>query len=103
METKKCPKCNEVKSTSEFHKNASAKDGLQNYCKTCLSSASKDRSAGPLVKVKPEALAGVNKLPKPDSSNPLSAFTPRQLMQELHRRGYEGELTYTCRIKISNM
>lgn len=30
----------------------------------------------------------------------LSAYTPRQLMEELARRGYEGKLTYTKIVTI---
>ena len=36
METKKCSKCKEVKSVSEFNKYKSAKDGLQYKCKLCV-------------------------------------------------------------------
>ena len=32
---KKCSRCGEVKSISEFHKNASRKDGFAMYCKSC--------------------------------------------------------------------
>lgn len=103
METKKCSKCNQVKPISEFHKNTSMKDGLQVYCKDCQSSANRERTTKPMVQVKPEALAGVNKRPIPNKDNPLSAFTPRELMQELHKRGYEGELMYTSRINIAKM
>ena len=35
VDTKRCPKCGEVKSLAEFGKNACAKDGLQNRCKPC--------------------------------------------------------------------
>ena len=40
----------------------------------------------------------------PTAACVLSRFTPRQLMEELARRGYKGELTYTRveRINISN-
>ena len=31
----------------------------------------------------------------------LCAFTPRQLMEELARRGYEGELTFVHKIDIT--
>ena len=34
--TKKCSSCNELKSTTEFSKQTKAKDGLQSYCKVCL-------------------------------------------------------------------
>lgn len=99
-ETKKCSKCGRVKSVVDFHKNASMKDGLQTHCNECQSDSRKQK---PLLSVKPEALAGVNKRPMPDKNNPLSAFTPRELMQELHRRGYDGELIYTSRINIARM
>lgn len=100
METKKCAKCGCMKSLDSFYKNASMKDGLQTHCKACQSEARKGK---PLISVKSEALAGVNKRPMPDKNNPLSAFTPRELMQELHRRGYDGELIYTSRINIARM
>jgi hypothetical protein len=34
-ERKRCPKCSEVKPRAEYHKNGSAPDGLQGYCKEC--------------------------------------------------------------------
>jgi hypothetical protein len=36
METKKCSKCGEVKSVSEFSKDKSRKDGSCNQCKSCV-------------------------------------------------------------------
>ena len=39
--TKKCPRCNDTKAISEFHKNRSNKDGLQSCCKTCGSNYKK--------------------------------------------------------------
>lgn len=102
-DTKRCSKCGRVKPIDGFYKNASMKDGLQTHCKECQSEISKARSSKPLVSVKPEALAGVNKRPIEDKNNPLSSFTPRELMQELYRRGYEGELTFTSRINIARM
>jgi len=35
METKKCTKCGEIKSLSEYHKNIRALDGLSHHCKLC--------------------------------------------------------------------
>ena len=34
-ETKRCSKCGEVKPLTEFHKNRSARDGLDHWCKSC--------------------------------------------------------------------
>jgi len=38
-ETKRCPRCDTDKPLSEFAKNRSRPDGLQNYCKKCASLA----------------------------------------------------------------
>jgi hypothetical protein len=32
---KRCPRCGEIKPRSEFHRNASCKDGLATWCKDC--------------------------------------------------------------------
>ena len=36
IEEKLCTKCGIIKSTSEFGKNKTKKDGLQSYCKECV-------------------------------------------------------------------
>jgi len=41
MGFKKCPKCSNEKSVSDFHKSSATKDGLQCYCKTCRNKAKK--------------------------------------------------------------
>jgi len=35
MKTKKCSKCREIKSISEFHKDKYSGDGFVYYCKIC--------------------------------------------------------------------
>jgi len=35
IQTKRCPKCKNTKLRSEFNKNRSNKNGLQDYCKSC--------------------------------------------------------------------
>jgi hypothetical protein len=35
MNKKKCPRCNDEKGTSEFHKSRNRKDGLTCWCKSC--------------------------------------------------------------------
>ena len=42
VKQKLCRKCNEWKPESEFHKNASSKDGLAGSCKTCTAQAAKE-------------------------------------------------------------
>lgn len=39
---KTCPKCGETKDASEFHRNASKKDGLAWACKSCVSQRAHD-------------------------------------------------------------
>ena len=48
--------------------------------------------------------AGAHKKATGGVKNGLSAYTPRELMQELHNRGYKGTLEYTevHKIDISN-
>lgn len=38
----------------------------------------------------------------PQSGKTIDKFTPRELMEELARRGYAGKLTYTATIDIRN-
>ena len=72
-QTKTCPRCGRTLPIESFYKN---KDGKPySYCKECV-----------------KVLNAARKITPPDSENPLSAYTPRQLMQELKRRGYTGKL-----------
>ena len=72
-QTKTCPRCGRTLPIENFYKN---KDGKPySYCKECV-----------------KVLNSARRITPPDSENPLSAFTPRQLMQELKRRGYTGKL-----------
>lgn len=41
---KRCPRCTEVKPSSEFNKNAPAYDGLQSYCRACSVASNRDRA-----------------------------------------------------------
>jgi hypothetical protein len=51
METKKCNKCGEIKSTTEFAKRALSPDNLQSNCKSCNKLESKQfRDKNPLYK-----------------------------------------------------
>lgn len=84
--TKVCPKCGRELPTSEFNRCSAAKDGLQHSCRECQHKAQKKSSVREIQK-----------------DNPLSAYTPRQLMAELKRRGYDGELFYVQKIKLSTI
>lgn len=81
METKVCSCCGRELPLSEFHKKTSSKDGHQSYCKECAVKLARER-------LNSLRAAAAEKGPG------LSAYTPRQLMEELARRGYTGELEY---------
>lgn len=51
---KVCTRCNEWRSSSEFHINKSKADNLESHCKTCVS---KRKKAAKLKKRKPERKA----------------------------------------------
>lgn len=42
-------------------------------------------------------------LKEEEDKTALSTFTPRQLMEELARRGYKGELTFVQKIDITKL
>lgn len=70
---KTCKKCGRELPETEFYKLKGGKDGLRAQCKSCFT--------------QPKEVKVVM-----DDHNPLASFTPRQLMTELFRRGYRGEL-----------
>jgi hypothetical protein len=86
--TKHCTKCGRDLPTSSFCRKSSSKDGLQTWCKECHTKARRSNfTSARIIK----------------QDNPLSAYTPRELMQELYARGYKGSLTYTKVIDISKL
>lgn len=87
VQTKVCKKCGKELPTTEFYPNHKAKDGLQYYCKECIKAYNKTR-----MTAQSKAMSMVEK--------GLSAYTPRELMEELKRRGYTGVLEYTETHKI---
>lgn len=101
---KTCTHCKQVKKIEDFGLRQASPDGRQVWCKECMSSVNRNRtSQRPRVTVKPEALAGLNKRGSTDANNSLAEYTPRELMLELKRRGYEGDLTYTAKISLANL
>lgn len=103
METKVCPKCGRELPVEMFGKNKAAKDGYQSLCKeytNARAQARRDRirqgkDEAKAMKKKQDEAALVSSL--------LADFTPRQLMEELVRRGYKGTLTYTSVINIEKI
>ena len=87
--TKVCKKCGRELPLSEFPKNRHSKDGYLNTCKTCRTSYEKSYRHTVLEKARLyDEITG-------NRGGGLSAYSPRQLMQELYSRGYRGTLTYT--------
>lgn len=102
--TKRCPRCGQVKPVGEFHKKSKSKDGLQTYCKICQSEISHEqamkRTEERRAKAASRETATPPNLNNTQSANPLERFTPRELIAELRRRGYKGELRYENIIKL---
>lgn len=88
IKTKKCSTCGRVLPVTEFHKKTSAIDGLQDRCRECHNESSR-RS---YQKKKEAKYSVLNLTTKTDSE--LSKFTPRQLMEELKRRGFKWDSMY---------
>lgn len=92
--TKVCSRCGKELPVSEFSKNAKSHDGRLSVCKKCRAEAI---SAG-FAKKKQAMTLPIKGV---EGGNPdLARFTPRQLIEELRSRGFEGELTYVYRVKV---
>jgi len=63
--------------------------GRDTICKDCVSSRRKDRNK------KLKLIDELQQQVEESKKRRLSEFTPRELIEELKRRGYEGKLTYT--------
>lgn len=77
--TKKCYKCGRTLPITEFYKNRYMKDGLQTICKECVKKRDEERKTKRLGELKDIG---------------LSAYTPRDLMHELAKRGYYGSVCF---------
>lgn len=84
-ETKTCKRCGRVLPIEQMYRNVF---GVSNVCCECR----KEAYHATMAKRK-ERKDLVEQLEDAKSAR-LSSFTPRELMQELKRRGYEGTLTY---------
>lgn len=85
-DTRKCKCCGRELPTSDFSRN---RFGLVHICKEC---AKQHRSAG---RKKTNEINDILRQLDDAKTMRLESFTPRELMLELKRRGYEGTLTYT--------
>ena len=88
IKTKKCSKCGRELPVIEFYKKSDAPDGLQYWCKKCARETYKQN------RKRESGGAG---------SEELKMYTSRQLMEELAKRGYRGELEYVKKININKL
>ena len=98
IKTKVCLKCGQELPISEFSKKATAKDGLQCYCKKCNSKATieyaRKRRERKKLEAKENERIEFEKKYKIYTNKELAKFTPRELILELKARGYVGTLLY---------
>lgn len=100
---KKCVRCNESKPLSEFHNMTHSKDGHQSYCKQCTKMVDKERNArinGKHADVADILDGLVEGLGPEHTGTPLkrrtalSAYSTRELLSELKKRGFRGHLEW---------
>ena len=98
METRVCKCCGKELPISEFSKN---KFGITSVCKTCNS---ENRRKAAILRHQKEKIDFKQEVQEAKMLR-LSQFTPRELMEELKRRGFDGELTYTevKKVKLSEI
>ena len=87
METKVCKRCGRELPTTEFTKDKSYPDGLNYICKDCHRKAQRES----YERKKTKSIL---------HSEELQKFSPRELIDELKRRGYRGELTFIHKITL---
>lgn len=100
METKVCKKCGRELPVGEFYGVPKNADGIDSVCKECRRAGMKEyRKAR-----KSEAVRRKEALPFNVDDNMggagLEAYSARELMIELRRRGYSGKLAYKWDINI---
>jgi uncharacterized protein YlaI len=98
---KRCSSCGRILPLDHFHRASKRKDGYACVCKDCkkriqhttISSLKNAKERIKELESQIQSLQGRN-------SAALKDCTPRQLIDELSRRGYKGELTYVQHIKL---
>lgn len=95
METKVCSICGKELPLSEFYPHKNSKDGYNAMCKFCHKERV-HKAAAERKRLKAIAAKG---------GKQLSDYTPRELMEELYRRGYKGTLEFVevKRIDLSKL
>lgn len=91
---KTCRRCGRALPIEQFHTDKSQPDGHRIYCRECSAEQAKESAARRKERNARQTIGEGN------VDGPLSAFKPRELIEELRRRGYKSELTYTYKITL---
>jgi ribosome-binding protein aMBF1 (putative translation factor) len=98
QDKKSCTCCGQVKTLDHFKL---TRWGTRvNVCTECANQKARDNKL--LKQQEKERFKALEDAKKSERQKMLEQYTPRELMNELARRGYTGELTYTMRIDITN-
>ena len=98
QDKKSCKCCGQVKTLDHFKL---TRWGTRvNVCTECANQKARDNK---IRKQQEQEMAKAREdAKKSERQKMLEQYTPRELMNELARRGYTGELTYTMKIDITN-
>lgn len=98
QDKKSCICCGQIKTLDHFKMTRWGE--RVNVCTECATQKARDNK---LRKKQEEETKKANEeAKKSERQKMLESYTPRELMNELARRGYTGELTYTMKIDITN-
>ena len=97
QDKKSCKCCGQVKTLDHFKL---TRWGTRvNVCTECANQKARDNK---IRKQQEQEMAKAREdAKKSERQKMLEQYTPRELMEELARRGYTGELTYTMKIDIT--
>ena len=97
QDKKSCKCCGQVKTLDHFKL---TRWGTRvNVCTECANQKARDNK---IRKQQEQEIAKAREdAKKSERQKMLEQYTPRELMNELARRGYTGELTYTMKIDIT--
>ena len=98
METKICRDCGREMPIEKFKRNRYGEH--VSVCTECATRKMRENKEKKRIAAAMEARQQA--LKEEEVKVALSEFSPRQLMQELARRGYTGELTFVQKIDITN-
>ena len=97
QDKKSCICCGQVKTLDHFKMTRWGK--RVNVCTECANQKARDNK---IRKQQEQEMAKAREdAKKSERQKMLEQYTPRELMEELARRGYTGELVYTMKIDIT--